>query len=305
VNVEVTPNLVSLAYDAALKSFWRKQALRKFLKQCGISESFLATWAADESKRVFLDRLFAKLQGIKKGATVIARMAKALAEQTHFPDLENWEDSEEKLKQARLSVEQLRAYLAQRQRETEEANDRAERLECARKRRAGIQRSQVDLQRLGDRLDELASRCGQQQAGYDFEHWFFDLLDFSEIVNRRPYWHGGRQMDGSLTLSDTTYLVDLKFTTGQAAPADVDTFRRKVQEKADNTMGIMVSMGGYSSVARGVASGARTPLLLLDHAHLYLVLRGTLSVAEVVERVRRHASQTAEAYLSADNFGSP
>jgi hypothetical protein len=51
-------------------------------------------------------------------------------------------------------------------------------------------------------------------------------------------------------------------------------FYHKVQEKADNTMGIMVSISGYSSTAIDAASGPRTPLLLLDHSHLYLLLTG-------------------------------
>ena len=68
-------------------------------------------------------------------------------------------------------------------------------------------------------------------------------------------------------------------------------------------MGVMVSVSGYSSVARQEASGERTPLLLFDHSHLYLVLGAVMGLADVVERVRRHASQTGEAYLAASEFG--
>ena len=57
-------------------------------------------------------------------------------------------------------------------------------------------------------------------------------------------------------------------------------------------------------MAKKEASGDRTPLLLLDHGHLYLVLGGIMSVADVINRVRRHASQTGEAYLAADQFSA-
>ena len=93
-----------------------------------------------------------------------------------------------------------------------------------------------------------------------------------------------------------------KFTTEQASATDIDTFYKKVTTKADNTMGIMVSISGYSSIALQEASGERTPLLLLDHAHIYMVLGGIMSLADVIERVRRHASQTGEAYLGASEF---
>jgi hypothetical protein len=106
-----------------------------------------------------------------------------------------------------------------------------------------------------------------------------------------------------LTASGTTYLVELKFTAEQASATDIDTFHKKVTTKADNTMGIMISISGYSSIARQEASGERTPLLLLDHGHIYLVLGGIMGFGDVVDRVRRHASQTGEAFLSASDFG--
>jgi len=127
-------------------------------------------------------------------------------------------------------------------------------------------------------------------------------VDFSEIPNRRPYVHAGRQIDGSLTVSGTTYLVELKFTADQAGAPDIDTLYKKVTTKADNTMGIMVSVSGYSAVAKKEASGDRTPLLLMDHGHIYLVLGGIMGLADVIERIRRHASQTGDAYLPANEF---
>jgi len=50
----------NLTQDAALKVFWRKNSLRRFLRQHHISENELATWhSEDESKRDYLTRLSA------------------------------------------------------------------------------------------------------------------------------------------------------------------------------------------------------------------------------------------------------
>ena len=65
---------------------------------------------------------------------------------------------------------------------------------------------------------------------------------------------------------------------------------------------VTVSVSGYSSVAITEASGSKTPLLLFDAQHLYIALSQTLPLPEVIDRVRRHASQTGEAYLSTQNF---
>ena len=83
---------------------------------------------------------------------------------------------------------------------------------------------------------------------------------------------------------------------------DIDTFFAKVSSKADNTMGIFVSMAGYSSVAISEASKPRTPVLLIDAAHIFLVLQGLWELPELISRIRQHASQTSEAYLHASQL---
>jgi hypothetical protein len=121
--------------------------------------------------------------------------------------------------------------------------------------------------------------------------------------NRRPYVTNGRQIDGTLTYDGTTYVVELKFTAGQADAPDIDTLKVKADDKADNTMGVFVSKSGFSSVAVSQASARRGLLLLFDAQHIYLCLSGVLSFGDVLTRVSRHASQTGEAYLPVSGFG--
>jgi len=64
---KITTRFVELTYEAALKSYWRKAALRKFLLSSNIAESHVGTWSSDETKRDFLDRTFASLQKSDKG----------------------------------------------------------------------------------------------------------------------------------------------------------------------------------------------------------------------------------------------
>jgi hypothetical protein len=123
------------------------------------------------------------------------------------------------------------------------------------------------------------------------------------MQNRRPYVHEGRQHDGSITVEGTTYIVELKFTSDQCGVGEVDSLLTKVNDKADNTMGILLSMAGFSTTAVKQASGRKTPLLLMDAAHIFLALSGTRSFEDVILRCRRHASQTGESYLAAPACG--
>lgn len=298
------PHYLQLVSDAALKSFWRKRTLRDFLRRCGVSERHLASWAEDETKRDFLAKTFSRLEAVDAGIRVITRMADSLVEQTAFPDLESWEDSSEKIAQARKAIAALNVYRSNQREEAVGARERAESAKRVQAIREQQLKQQQDLGKLNERLNKLSRDIGKQEAGYAFQVWFYDLVDYFEVANRRPYVTEGRQIDGSITIEGTTYLVELKFTNGQAAATDISDFYKKVTDKADNTMGAMVSMSGYSSVATSEASGPRTPLLLFDHRHLYVLLMGAMTLSELVSRARRHSSQTGEALLDPKSFGS-
>lgn len=295
-------NLVNLIHEAAARSFHRRKALHRFLRQVGISEPFLSTWTQEESKRELLDRLFTVLQNNPQGTEVLLRMARDLANQDNFPDLLGWEDSKAKIESANSAVSALKTSLKKLNDQIRDEKEQSE----ARKRHQQIQeeirRSKQSLENFNLRLKELSTQLGSQQAGYDFQDWFYEFMDFFEIQNRRPYYIQGRQIDGSITISGTTYLVELKFTAEQAGAPEIDIFFKKVTDKADNTMGVMISISGFSSVAIEGASVRGTPILLFDHRHLYFVLSGASTFSELVERVRRHASQTCEAFLLPDQF---
>jgi restriction endonuclease len=297
------PHFIDLVQDALLKSFWTKKALRRFLRRSHIAEGFVAQLSDGDTKREWLDELFPKLEATDRGQALIQQMAQALGDQLTFPDLENWEDSSDKIRGAKAAVAALRQYLEQKVEEKINEKKSAENREAAGEQRLRAARSQSDLAKLKDRLDELCGQLGTQQGGYAFQDWFYDLMDYCEIDNRRPYVSARRQIDGSITVDGTTYLVELKFTSNQADAPDIDSLAKKVNDKADNTMGIAVSMAGFTSVAVETASFARSPLLLLDHSHLYMVLGRIVLFPDVVRRVRRHSSQEGRAYLAVTDFG--
>jgi hypothetical protein len=126
---EITPHLIHLITDAALKSFWHRKPFGAFLLQCGIAQSMISSWTQEETKREFLDRVMPIVEKHQLGGRVLTKMARSLAEQSSFPDLSRCEDYELREAQARQSVLILRQYLEkaskQEQSEREEAERRA------------------------------------------------------------------------------------------------------------------------------------------------------------------------------------
>jgi hypothetical protein len=303
MEIVFTPYLIDLVKDLLLKSFWRKQALKNFLSISGVKKDFLVRWQSDESKRTFIDALFSELLSTDAGLAVIHSIKTNLLDQKSFPDLMNWEDSPEKIEAAKLAMKALKEYLrlqGEKRKEADEVRRSREQYQQVVSKNVS---AKMTLQTLREKLDGLSLRIGTPEGGYAFQEWFYELTGFFDITSRRPYVTDGRQIDGSITILDTTYLVELKYTNSQSSATDIDSFLSKVSIKADNTMGIFLSMSGYSSTAIKAASRDKTPILLLDYQHVYsLILSGGLSFQDVIHRVKRHASQTGEAYLPTDKF---
>lgn len=290
-------HFIDLVRDALLKSFWRKPTLRQFLSRHRVKDAFLATWTADETKREVLERLFSKLEKTEEGRLVIKQIAVSLSEQIAFPDLMGWEDEALKLRNARDSVVALKKYVNKVQDEEVKERERQSRRQTAQNERQQKIANAATVESLASDLTGLVPLQGTQDGGYKFQDWFYRLSDFFEVECRRPYTTGGRQIDGTITIEGTTYLVELKFTASQSDATDIDSLLAKLGNVADNTMGLMVSMSGYSSVAVTQASGKKTPLILLDASHVMSLLYSGWKLGELVARLRRHVSQTGEAFL--------
>jgi hypothetical protein len=129
------------------------------------------------------------------------------------------------------------------------------------------------------------------------------LSIYFELEARPGYQASGRQIDGALTVEGTTFLLETKFTKESIGSPDIDIFMAKIESKSDNTMGLFVSLSGFNSGAIFAASKQRTPMLLLDHSHIFnLILPGVMTLSQVVSRIKRHASQTGSSYLAASDF---
>lgn len=69
-------------------------------------------WARVTRRNECSTRIVAALQRTERGKVVLGKMAVALAEQSSFPDLRNWEDSESKISAAMQAVGELKSCIA-------------------------------------------------------------------------------------------------------------------------------------------------------------------------------------------------
>lgn len=296
---------ISLVRDACLKVFWRKKTLAAFLRQYHINESLISPLFHEQTKAEVLSEIFARFsynQTEEKQETVLA-IAKDLSEMISFPDLEKWEDSDAKICEAKKAVCLLRQQYEKLIISFIDTGDAETRRQSKEKREICMS-FEAQFQSFSERLIRIASMAGQQKAGYEFENWIYEFSVFNDIETRKPYKGiDGRQIDGALTFNGDTMLVEAKCTANLVGVTDIDSFRAKLGTKADNTLGLMISMAGYEKGAIMAASQGRTPFILLEGSHLFnLVMTRRLTFKEVIERIKRHAAQTGSPYLALHEF---
>ncbi|MFQ5499708.1 MAG: hypothetical protein ACE5FH_08545, partial [Candidatus Zixiibacteriota bacterium] len=163
---KLAPAFIELTQDACLKAFWRKRALKLFLQQHNISEATLAMLYEDENKRDFLHRLFQELLQVddNSGYVAILEIARSLAEMKHFPDLENWEDSAEKISAARRAIARLKSEVDQLNKQVRDTREQERFRKEAQERQQKVIAAKQSLQKLSDNLNELATQQGTQKG---------------------------------------------------------------------------------------------------------------------------------------------
>jgi membrane-associated HD superfamily phosphohydrolase len=124
-----------------------------------------ATWQETETKRVFVGRLFPKLESDNKGAQVIKQMAVSLSDQSKFPDLEGWEDAQTKIQSAKETIAALRHYLNTQNQKADDAKTREETRKAAHQRMQETITRQAAIEATPGCLKNERTSAGRRASG--------------------------------------------------------------------------------------------------------------------------------------------
>ncbi|WP_328302142.1 restriction endonuclease [Actinomycetospora sp. NBC_00405] len=141
-------------------------------------------------------------------------------------------------------------------------------------------------------LDEGATRQARARRGRRFEGVLRGLLEDERLAPRTSYRPRGEEIDGSFVLNGRTMLVEAKWT-GEPVPAStLYQFRGKLDGKLVGTIGVFISMGGYSQdAADALIAGKTLNILLVIREEIEAVHRGDLYFADMIEAKLRGATE--------------
>ncbi len=294
----MSPAALTALEEALTNLFWYREDLKAFLYRCLGANSALVTgsdWT--EIKRRVVARLIKTMAADQdRYLDQLRALCIAVCAYEDFAHLRRLEDGARKAAAAEAAVAQLRKLAAAHlgaDKEREEIERRSE-AQAERIARASS---------LNKRLAEIKGRfvaafaLKEQARGYELEKILYELLALFEMDPKASFKISGEQIDGAFSFETADYLVEARWTDKPNTREDVDVFAAKVERKLDNTLGLFISINGFSETALTKGGTGRTKILAMTGEDLMAVLEDRISLPEVLRRKRRHGVHTGEMLL--------
>lgn len=85
--------------------------------------------------------------------------------------------------------------------------------------------------------------------GYNFEKLIYDMLEKENLEPSKSYKVKGEQIDGSFFYGERIFLVEAKWHKQEMSASSIYEFKGKVDGKLTGTLGIFISISGFSQDA--------------------------------------------------------
>jgi len=295
---KIAPAAIVALKDALSSVYWYKSDLRSFLSSTVANQSLLAMLNWEDYKRNIVAALvdyLAKRQEQYQGELV--RLMSEVAAVSDFSHLERLDGGREKVLKAKGAVAALRKLTkAHDGLANEEALVEARRKKAHQEllKKTAVRQSLDDLYK--DYLS-LLNDSDPQGRGYRVEKLLRRLFEICDLDPRASFKIVGEQIDGAFTFENTDYLFEAKWVQEPVAAADLDVLAGKLGRKLDNTLGLFLSINGFSEDGVKAHSSGRRVMILMDGSDLLAVLEGRVDLIQLLLRKRREAAQTGNIYL--------
>jgi len=298
VHKRLSPAAVVALKEALCSVYWYKSDLRGFLQQCLSNPAVLATLNWGNYKRQIVADLVDYLcRNEDKHLGDLTRLCYEVCNITSFKHLEQLEGGDQKAQRARDAVHELRKLVEPHQEAEAEEAAIAER---QRRHAEKLKANQAVREKLLDiraRYMALVTSTNKQTRGFELEKLMYDLFELFDLDPKASFRNTGEQIDGAFSLEGTDYLFEAKWQQALLGANELDAFSAKVERKLENTLGVFLSINGFSPDGISAHSAARASIILMDGADLMAVLEERIDFVSLLLRKKRHASQTGNVYL--------
>lgn len=285
-------NILLALKETVLKVFWKKEDVKNLLQRCEVPSSLLSQQDWQKYKYHIVSPVLDWLNSNDDGLGPLRRI---LLETLQYKDGNHllWmSDGQKKKREAEAALEHLRLLVKDHD-ATVKAGDEQKQV---RMRQAEEAKRGAHFQsKLTEIKDQFIACCQSQTAqarGYSLEQILCDLFLLFELDPRGPFRRTGEQIDGAFTHDNDPFLLEAKWQRNPVVLADLRDLDGAVGSSLDNTLGLFLSLNGFSQQALdGYIQGNRPKIICMDGGDLMAILEKRVDFGDLLRRKREIAAQ--------------
>ena len=289
---------VNALKEALANIYWYKSDLRSFLLSVISDSNLLSRINWQDYKINICSNLINYMQLHEETyQNDLLRLITEIIKMTDFSHLEKLDGGKEKALTAKKAVMALKSI----------ANtfvDQQEKLDKLEQKRREQYEKTLKNQEMKKQLEEikaeyflLISSDDPNSRGFKLEKVIKGLFQIFDLDPKASFRIVGEQIDGAFTFENTDFLFEAKWTKELISIEDLDAFSGKLSRKLENTLGLFLSINGFSEDAIKAHTTGRKLMILMDGSDLMAVLEERIDLIELLYRKKRFASQTGNIYL--------
>jgi hypothetical protein len=152
--------------------------------------------------------------------------------------------------------------------------------------------------RAADELPVSASASEKRSRGRQFERILHSMLAEASMAPRTSYRPRGEEIDGSFVHNLRTMLLEAKWTHDPIPASSIYQFRGKIEGKLVGTIGVFLSIGGFSADAiDALIAGKVVNTILFDGDDVRAIVADQFSIGEALDRKLRAAADSGTPFL--------
>ncbi len=154
-------------------------------------------------------------------------------------------------------------------------------------------------------FDDMANSADHQRRGYFLQELLNRVFDLHEIPVFRAFTRneGGEQIDGAFILEGWHYIVECRWRDRLADVRQLDGLMGQVNRSGKQTMGLFVSIDGWSDHVIPLLKQNRDKSIILMEGHtLRTILSGRIDLRDFILTMVARLNLEAEPYTSVAQY---
>jgi hypothetical protein len=144
-----------------------------------------------------------------------------------------------------------------------------------------------------DALDPAATPAEKRRRGQDFERILKGMLAEAGLEPRIRFRPTGEEIDGSFFHRGRVLLLEAKWTADSQPASSIYQFRGKVEGKLIGTIGVFISMSGYSpDTVNALMAGKVINVILFGDDDMRAIAARQIGFADALDQKLRDAAET-------------